>query len=177
MANLPSSLASINADRPWTSHPGAPVSVLGTNTRLFSTPLFTGTRDRLKRAFALLLVLSPGSHRYGSSPAYTLEQIGAPAQLAQMRQDVRRDRDGAGILTCLPLRRSRLRNALGSTNPRLTNIVEEPLPLRRYGFSPYFAATPTRILIGTRSTGPHGPTSAHAPHLSTKSHCCVLEYR
>jgi hypothetical protein len=146
-------------------------------SRLFSTSIFTGTRDRLKRAFALLLVLSPGSHHYGSSQAYTLEQIGAPAQLTPMRQDVRRDRDGAGILTCLPFRRSRLRNALGSTNPRLTNIVEEPLPLRPSGFSPLFAATPTRILIRMRSIRPHGRTSTHTRRLPTRSPFGAPKYR
>jgi hypothetical protein len=145
--------------------------------QLFSTSLFTGTRDKLKGAFAPLLVISPGSHRYGSSQVYTLEQIGAPAQPTQIRQDVRRDWHGAGILTCLPFRRSRLRNALGSTNPRLTNIVEEPLPLRPSGFSPLFAATPTRILIRTRSIRPHGRTSTHARRPPTRSPFGALKYR
>ena len=177
VANLPSSLASINADTPWTSHPGAPVSVLGTDIAAVSTPIFTGTRDRLKGAFAPLLVASPGSRHYGSPRDYALEQIGAPAQLTPMRQDVRRGRNGAGILTCLPFRRSRLRNALGSTNPRLTNSVEEPLPLRRSGFSPLFAATPTRILIRTRSIRPHGRTSARARRLPTRLPLGTLKYR
>ncbi len=145
--------------------------------QLFSASLFTGTGDRLKRAFALLLVLSPGSHRYGSSRGYTLEQIGAPAQLTQMLPDARRDCDGAGILTCLPFRHSRLRNALGSTNPRLTNIVEEPLPLRLNGFSPFFAATTTRILVRTRSIRSHDRTSARARRPPTRSHFCALKYR
>lgn len=146
-------------------------------SQLFSTPVFTGTRDLLKRAFALLLVLSPGSHRYDSSQAYTLEQIGAPAQITQMRHGVRRDCNGAGILTCLPFRWSRLRNTLGSTNPRLTNIVEEPLPLRPSGFSPLFAATPARILIRTRSIRSYDRTSVRARRPPTRSLLSALKYR
>lgn len=145
--------------------------------QLFNTSLFTDTRDRLKRAFALLLVISPGSHHYGSPQAYTLEQIGAPAQLTQMCQDVCRDWSGAGILTCLPFRCSRLRNTLGSTNPRLTNIVEEPLPLRPSGFSPLFAATPTRILIRMRSIRPHGRTSIRTRRPPTRLPFGTLKYR
>lgn len=145
--------------------------------QLFSALLFTGTGDRLKRAFALLLVISPGSHHYGSSPGYTFEQIGAPAQLTQMRPSARRDCSGAGILTCLPFRWLRLRDTLGSTNPRLTNIVEEPLPLRLSGFSPLFAATTTRILIRMRSIRPHGRTSARTRRPPTRSHFCALKYR
>ena len=145
--------------------------------QLFSASLFTGTGDRLNGAFAPLLVLSRGSHRYGSPRGYALEQIGAPAQLTQMRPDARRDCGGAGILTCLPFRRSRLRNALGPTNPRLTNIVEEPLPLRLNGFSPFFAATPTRILIRMRSIRPHGRTSARTRRPPTRSPFGALKYR
>ncbi len=135
-----------------------------------STSIFTDTRNRPKRTFALLLALSPGSHHYGSSQAYTLEQIGAPARIYP---DV--SRCSAEIwhwcrnINLLPFRCSRLRNTLGSTNPRLTNIAEEPWPLRRNGFSPFFAATPTRILIRTRSTRPHGLASTHARHLLTRS--------
>ena len=145
--------------------------------QLFSALLFTGTGDQLKRAFALLLVLSPGSRHYGSSPEYALEQIGAPAQLTQMRPSARRGCSGAGILTCLPFRWLRLRDTLGSTNPRLTNIVEEPLPLRLNGFSPFFAATTTRILVRTRSIRSHDRTSARARRPPTRSHFCALKYR
>ncbi len=48
---------------------------------------------------------------------------------------------GLRILTQFPVRSSRLRLTLGPANPRLKNIAEEPLPLRWYGFSPYYAAT------------------------------------
>lgn len=146
-------------------------------SQLFSTSLFMGTRDELKGAFAPLLALSPGSHRYDSSQAYTLEQIGTPAQLTPMRLDVRRDCNGAGILTCLPFRCLRLRDTLGSTNPRLTNIVEEPLPLRPSGFSPLFAATTTRILIRMWSIRPHGRTSARTRRHPTRSPFGAPKYR
>ena len=146
-------------------------------SQLFSASLFTGTRDELKGAFAPLLALSPGSHHYDSSQAYTFEQIGAPVQLTQMRPDARRDCDGAGILTCWPFRCLRLRDTLGSTNPRLTNIVEEPLPLRLSGFSPLFAATTTRILIRMRSIRPHGRTSARTRRPPTRLPFGTLKYR
>src|SRR5207245_2347761 len=47
-ANLPNSLAWIFADTPWASHPGAPVSVLGTVARIGPNVLFTGTTDQQK---------------------------------------------------------------------------------------------------------------------------------
>ena len=77
----------------------------------------------------------------------------------------------------LPFRHSRLRNDLGSTNPRLMNIVEEPWPLRRSGFPPLFAATPTMILIRTRSTRCHHRTSARARRPTTESPFGVPRYR
>ena len=79
------------------------------------------------------------------------------------------DTQGAGILTCSLFQSCRLRNSLVSTYPRLMNIVEEPLPLRRMGFSPIFAATPARILIRTRSTRTHALASTRARHLPTRS--------
>ena len=72
-------------------------------------------------------------------------------------------------INLLPFRVPRLREHLGPTNPRLTNIAEEPWPFRRSGFSPLFAATPPRIHVRTRSTGPHGPTSTRARRPSTRS--------
>ena len=52
-----------------------------------------------------------------------------------MCQEPSRDPFGAGILTCFPFEAFVLRDPLGPTNPRLTNIAEEPWPLRRCGFS------------------------------------------
>ena len=47
-ANLPSSLAQIIADTPWAFHPGAPVSVLGTDKRIDLSVFFTGTRQLIE---------------------------------------------------------------------------------------------------------------------------------
>src|SRR3990172_2709268 len=102
------------------------------------------------------------------------------------RQDESTYRDasdvGQGSAWCrninlLPFRVPRLWEHLGPTNPRLTSIAEEPWPFRRCGFSPHFAATPPRILIRTRSTGPHGPTSTRARRPSTRSPFGALQYR
>src|SRR3989442_15156501 len=89
---------------------------------------------------------------------------------------------GQGSARCrninlLPFRVLRLGEHLGPTNPRLTSIAEEPWPLRRCGFSPHFAATPPRILIRTRATGPHGPTSTRARTPPTRSPFGALLYR
>ena len=51
----------------------------------------------------------------------------------------RRYLGSTGILTGFPFDHLKLRMALGSTNPRLTNVAEEPEPLRRWGFSPHCA--------------------------------------
>ena len=56
---------------------------------------------------------------------------------------------------------------LGSTDPQPTNVAEETLPLRRNGFSPFFAATTGGILIPQRSTGIYTPASARCGHLPT----------
>ena len=153
------------------------MSVLGTNKVTDSITLFTETKNFQKQAYARLLAHSPPSHRYGSPEASTLEYTGLCTPNISICQDMDKGCYSAGILTCFPLRRLRLRDVLGSTNPWLTNIAKEPLPLRRNGFSPFFAATLTRILVRTRSIGPHGPTSAHARRPPTKLHCCILKYR
>ena len=80
-------------------------------------------------------------------------------------------------INLLPFRVPRLREHLGPTNPRLTSIAEEPWPFRRSGFSPLFAATPPRIHVRTRSTGPHGPTSTRARRPSTRSPRGAPRYR
>ena len=83
---------------------------------------------------------------------------------------------GAGILTCFPFELLQLGQPLGPANPRLMNIAVEPWPLRRSGFSPDFAATFARILVGARSTGAHAPASAHTPRPPTcsfREHLCL----
>ena len=49
--------------------------------------------------------------------------------------------EGHTNINAFPFRTLRLRKPLGSANPRLKNIAEEPLPLRWCGFSPHYAAT------------------------------------
>jgi hypothetical protein len=49
--------------------------------------------------------------------------------------------EGHTNINAFPFRTCRLRMPLGSANPRLKNIAEEPLPLRWCGFSPHYAAT------------------------------------
>ena len=136
--------------------------VLGTNTTAVSRTLFTGTWTYPKRAFALPLALSSPSHHYGSPGTSTLGQTDESARTIRMRQVTAQRLRWCRNINLLPFRRFRLRNALGSTNPRLMNIVEEPWPLRRSGFSPLFAATPARILIRTRSTRRHRRASVRA---------------
>lgn len=74
---------------------------------------------------------------------------------------------GTGILTGFPFDSYLLGAALGPPNPRLTTIAEEPLPLRRLGFSPNFLATTARILVSGRSTRPHGLASTPPQRSST----------
>src|SRR5437762_2656055 len=174
-ANLPNSLAWIFADTPWASHPGAPVSVLGTVARIDPNALFTGTTDERK-------ALRPYSRVH---PLLAITALrGLRRLIARLDDSACRDASdvGQGSARCrninlLPFRVLRLGEHLGPTNPRLTSIAEEPWPLRRCGFSPHFAATPPRILIRTRSTGPHGPTSTRARRPPTRSPFGALQYR
>jgi hypothetical protein len=58
----------------------------------------------------------------------------------------------AGILTCFPFGVLQLGYVLGSANPQLIIIAEEPLPFRWSRFSLDFAVTIDKILIFVRST-------------------------
>ena len=78
------------------------MAVLGTNTNIVTVRLFTGTGDRPKPDFAGLFTISPASHHYDSSPAYTLKHADERARFTQMRQHTDRDIRSAGILTCFP---------------------------------------------------------------------------
>ena len=49
--------------------------------------------------------------------------------------------EGLTNINAIPFRSFRLGMTLGSANPRLITIAEEPLPLRWCGFSPHYAAT------------------------------------
>lgn len=153
-ANLPSSLTNVMPDTPRPSQPGAPVSVLGTDTDDGPIQVFTGTRHHQNppegRPFGICL----GSHHDGSPRGYSLRSGDSRSPVSRMRPCMGRVVRGAGILTCFPFARIPLRSGLGPTNPRLTIIAEETWPFRRCGFSPHYAVTHTRILVETRSSGP-----------------------
>jgi hypothetical protein len=167
-ADLPNSLARILADTPWASHPGAPVSVLGTSPRC-RPRLFTD-RPHWKE--------SPRGNPIPLPPVLTMTVLpGAteerstgmcpPSLAAGFLEDALTL--GSQNINCVSVRECRLRTRLGSTNPRRMIVAVEPWPLRRTGFSPVFAATPPRIFDGTRSIGAHAPTSTRAPRLLTRS--------
>ncbi len=126
--------------------------------------LFTGPGDRPDRPLTggpsrlrpvLPITGLPGLHRLDGATA----PPGLPRGVGRRASRCRAYPRGTGILTCFPFGRSVLPPALGPTYPRLTNIAEEPWPLRRRGFSPRFAATTGGILVPDGSTGPHGPAS------------------
>ena len=75
----------------------------------------------------------------------------------------------SGILTGFPFVYVGLRIHLGSTNSRLKNIAEKPLPFRRSGFSPNFAVTTGRIFIPKGSTRRYRRASAPSGCLLTTS--------
>src|SRR5215472_3894909 len=65
-ADLPNSLAQILADTPWASHPGAPVSDLGTSPSC-RPRLFTDHPHQEKSPCGDPIASSPGSHHDGTS--------------------------------------------------------------------------------------------------------------
>jgi hypothetical protein len=167
-ANLPNSLTRILADTPWASHPGAPVSVLGTSPRCHPQ-LFTGHPHCEKSPRGVLIELPPDL-TMTVLPGASFDQWAGvcPQSLAAgFPEDALTL--GSQNINCVSFRECRLRTRLGSTNPRRMNVAVEPWPLRRTGFSPVFAATPPRIFDGTRSIGTHAPTSTRAPRLLTRS--------
>ena len=102
-ANLPNSLRWISTDTPWASHPGAPVSVLGTDTISHAYTLFTGTWNQpnppqlegLSRLHLLLTI----------TVLQRLQRLDiATAILGPSRCVMHRNiaYGGAGILTCFP---------------------------------------------------------------------------
>ena len=64
---------------------------------------------------------------------------------------------------------------LRSTYPGLTNVGQEPLPLRRTGFPPVFAATITRIRAIARSTRTSPPcfNPSNAPRYQITLFCVL----
>ena len=172
---MPNSLAKIISTTPWASHPGAPVSVLGTVTRVAPASFSRAPGNRplevhLRSHFHPLLAITALQRLWCSRREITL--LGLSRYVRSWTKTM-----WCRNINPLPFRISRLRKPLGPTNPRLTNIAEEPLPFRRMGFQPILAVTPTRIRIRTRSTGPCGPASTHARRLPTRPPCGAPEYR
>ena len=132
-----------------------------------------GLRDQPNPPNGRPFLRSPGSLHYGTPRVCTIRQGDDLARPTPERQKLslryRRYLGGTGMLTGFPFDCLWLRTALGPTNPRLTIIVEEPEPLRRWGFSPHFAVTTARILIPTRSTRTHARASIRAGRLPTGS--------
>jgi len=86
-ANLPSSLTNVKPDTPRPSQPGAPVSVLGTDTDDGPYSIFTGTWHHQNppegRRFGICL----GSHHDGSPRGYSLAHGDGRALVSHMRQE------------------------------------------------------------------------------------------
>ncbi len=178
---MPSSLACVPPTRLGLLTQGHLCRFLVRSPGVLPRSLFTGSRHRPKPPYGSLFTPSPGSHHYGSPQASALKQDDSPARLSPKRRErsLRRRAypGGAGILTCFPFGHVVLRMPLGPTNPRLTIIAEEASPLRRWGFSPHFAATTAGILIPARSTGAHAPASAQTGRLPTRWACAPPGYR
>ncbi len=138
----------------------------------FLFPFSRAPSYKPKPLYRGLFTLSPGSHHYGTPHVYTLKQGDSPARLSPKRLEkgsrCRMYLRGTGILTCFPFEHVKLCMSLGPTNPQPTIVAEEASPLRRWGFSPHFAATTGGILIPARSTGTYAPASTLAGRLPTR---------
>ena len=112
---------------------------------------------------------SPGSHHEDTPQASAVSHFrGWP--VPKRRQNSLRRRAyfcSTGILTCFPFDAFQLGCTLGSTNPQLITIAEEPWPFRRLSFLPSSAVTIGKILIFAGSTRSHDRISAPAKHLPT----------
>ena len=114
---------------------------------------------------------SPGSHRDDTPQASTLSHSrGWPVpKHCQRSLRCRAHSCSGGILTPFPFAILQLGYDLGSANPQLIIIAEEPWPFRRLSFLPSFAVTIGKILIFTGSTRPYEQDSIPAKHLPTTS--------
>ena len=129
----------------------------------------------------------PGIVRLLLTPSRSSHHDGSPIDYRTLRHPMTEMHELARAVTIIvqrhtninafPIRISRLRISLGPANPRLTNIAEEPWPLRWCGFSPHFAATLPWILIHTRSTRLHSLASVRACRRATTSAFAGLKYR
>ena len=101
-AKLPNSLAYVVPDTPWTTHPGAPVSVLGTVTSDDTDRGFHGHQVQRKPPKGGPITVSPPSHHYGSPEGYALDHAGKHGPHTPMCPGSAKVARGAGILTCFP---------------------------------------------------------------------------
>ena len=141
---MPSSLARVDPQTPWASHPGAPVSVLGTDVGDPSWPPFhwpSGLAEPAKAGYSLLrpvltMTVFPGLRMVSQvAPAwkplvYLPEDVGGQALRCREAYP-----HGTGILTSFPFPGTVLRAQLGPANPRLTTIAGEPWPFPAEGIS------------------------------------------
>ncbi len=92
-----------------------------------------GSRDQPNPPYSRLFLFSPGSHRYGTPQAWTVEQNDNPVRPTPKRHavDLALPRVSLGyrIVNRFPFRQSTLPFALGSTNSRLTTRCRETLAL------------------------------------------------
>ena len=169
---MPTSLGWIITYTPEATHLGAPVPVLGTNISDFSLTTFQGLLDftrfsllKTNFGFALLLLVTR-LHR--PMPIYAPEKMRLCIRKCHIQGLRRRTyKNSSGILTGFPFAHVQLGVCLGSTNPRLTDIAEEPLPFRRRRFSLLYDPTTARIFIPMRSLFPLGLSSALIRRLPT----------
>ena len=139
---MPSSLARVSPQMPWATHPGAPVSVLGTGAEDPSQPPFQGPQGSAEPAYAGHSPLQPLLAITALRGLRVVSQV-APAwgPLVRLPRGVGgwalRYREayprGTGILTCFPFPGSELRSRLGPANSRLTTIAGKPWPFPAAG--------------------------------------------
>ena len=146
--------------------------VLGTNILDFSLPAFQGLLEFTRYlllgtgfGFGLLLLITR-LHR--PMPIHAPDEMRSCIRKCHMQGlRCRTYKNSSGILTGFPFAHVQLGVCLGSTNPRLTDIAEEPLPFRRRRFSLLYDPTTARIFIPTRSPFPLGLGSALVRRLPT----------
>lgn len=139
---MPSSLARVSPQTPWASHPGAPVSVLGTGAGDPSRPPFHGPRGSAEPAIGGPFPPSAGSRHDGLPGLRAVSRVaplrGPPVRLprgvggraSRCREAYPR---GTGMLTRFPFPGSGLRPRLGPANPRPTTVAGEPWPFPAAG--------------------------------------------
>ena len=113
-ANLPSSLATIAPDTPWTTHPEHRCWFWVRIRRIHSKGLFMVSRAQLNPPYRRLFLFSPGSHHYGTPQGWTVKQDDDPAQPTPKRHSLdlmcrHAYLRSTGMLTSSPFDQSRYR--------------------------------------------------------------------